>query len=384
MKKLPEGWKEIELGDVFDFQAKSKIQAGEGSSEGKYKFFTSSDVQSKFINEAIFDGEYLIFSTGGSAGVHYCNEKFSTSTDCFIVKVNDILLAKYVYYYLFTNIHLLEAGFKGAGLKHISKDYIRKIRMMFPEKKETQQKIVSILEKAEQAKEMRKQADELTKDFLKSVFMEMFGDPIKNNKKWNMMTLINIASKEENSIKRGPFGGSLKKEIFVKQGYKVYEQQNAIYNNMLLGNYFVTKEKYAEMIDFAVKPGDFIISCSGTMGKIALVPKGSPEGIINQALLKLSLDKSKVDNTFFKFFFSSEVIQNHLFNISRGSGISNFPPMSIIRELKIPLPPLELQLKFASVVKEVESMKEQQKHSKEQIDNLFNALMQKAFKGELI
>lgn len=203
MKKLPEGWKEIELGDVFDFQAKSKIQAGEGSSEGKYKFFTSSDVQSKFINEAIFDGEYLIFSTGGSAGVHYCNEKFSTSTDCFIVKVNDILLAKYVYYYLFTNIHLLEAGFKGAGLKHISKDYIRKIRMMFPEKKETQQKIVSILEKAEQAKEMRKQADELTKDFLKSVFMEMFGDPIKNNKKWNMMTLINIASKEENSIKKG-------------------------------------------------------------------------------------------------------------------------------------------------------------------------------------
>jgi hypothetical protein len=58
--KLPEGWKEVELEEVFDFQAKSKIQAGEGSSKGKYKFFTSSCVQSKFINKAIFDGEYLM------------------------------------------------------------------------------------------------------------------------------------------------------------------------------------------------------------------------------------------------------------------------------------------------------------------------------------
>ena len=46
-------------------------------------------------------------------------------------------------------------------------------------------------------------------------------------------------------------------------------------------------------------------------------------------------------------------------------------------------PPIELQNKFASIVKEVESMKEQQKQSKEQIDNLFNVLMQKAFKGEI-
>src|SRR3989344_4245504 len=135
--KLPEGWKEVELGDIFNFQKKSNIKAGDNQKEGRYKFFTSSDIQSKFIDKAVFDGEYLIFSTGGSAGVHYCNEKFSTSTDCFVVKVTNNLIAKYVYYYLFKNIHILDAGFKGAGLKHISKEYIKKIRIIFPENRDT-------------------------------------------------------------------------------------------------------------------------------------------------------------------------------------------------------------------------------------------------------
>jgi len=55
-----------------------------------------------------------------------------------------------------------------------------------------------------------------------------------------------------------------------------------------------------------------------------------------------------------------------------------------MKDFDIPLPPLSLQNKFASIVKEVEAIKEQQKQSKEEIDNLFNALMQKAFKGELV
>src|SRR3989344_7348263 len=172
--KLPEGWREVELSDVFNFQKKSNIKAGDNQKEGRYKFFTSSDVQSKFIDKAIFDGEHLIFSTGGSAGVHYCNEKFSTSTDCFVVKVDNKLISKYVYYFLFKNIHVLESGFKGAGLKHISKEYIKKIKIVFPERKEIQQKIVSILEKAEQAKEWRKEGSRLSDGLLKNIFLEMF------------------------------------------------------------------------------------------------------------------------------------------------------------------------------------------------------------------
>src|SRR3989338_1127044 len=80
---------------------------------------------------------------------------------------------------------LLSDGFKGAGLKHISKEYMKKIKIIYPESKDLQKKIVKLLDRAEQAKIKREKADNLTKDYLQSVFYDLFGDPIKNNKKWN-------------------------------------------------------------------------------------------------------------------------------------------------------------------------------------------------------
>src|SRR3989344_52128 len=104
--KLLYGWQEVELGDVLSFAPKSGKKAGEGIEQGKHKFFTSSSEQSKFINEFDFDGDYLILATGGKAGIHHCNGRFSASNDCFVLKT-DNAFAKYVYYYLFSKIHLL-------------------------------------------------------------------------------------------------------------------------------------------------------------------------------------------------------------------------------------------------------------------------------------
>src|SRR3989344_2331525 len=124
-------WKEIVLGEIFEFENKTGIKAGEGLEEGKYKFFTSSDNQSKFLDRFNFNGEHLIFSTGGKAGLHYCNEPFSVSNDCFIVKLHN-QYTKFIYYLLKSKIYLLEQGFKGAGLKHLSKEYLKKIRIRLP------------------------------------------------------------------------------------------------------------------------------------------------------------------------------------------------------------------------------------------------------------
>jgi len=76
------------------------------------------------------------------------------------------------------------------------------------------------------------------------------------------------------SFVRGPFGGSLKKNIFKKTGYAVYEQQHAIYDQFDEVRYFIDENKFNEMKRFELAPGDLIMSCSGTMGKIAIVPNG--------------------------------------------------------------------------------------------------------------
>ncbi len=375
-QKLPEGWKEVELGEVFDFQKKSKIKAGEGLNKGKYKFFTSSDKQTKFIDEYTQDGEYLIFATGGHAGIHYCNEKFSTSTDCFIVKVKDKIIAKYVYYYLYGKIYLLEEGFKGAGLKHISKGYIQDIKVYYPENKEIQKKIVSILEKAEKAKELRKETDELTKDFLKSVFLEMFGDPIKNEQRWNNSTI-------GDNLTEIKYGTGSPPE-YVKEGIKFIRatniKQGRIIENGIL---YINKDEAKKIEKCKLKENDLIIVRSGVnTGDCAVVTKkyvGSYGGYDIIFHLNNDILNSVFLNELLNLGSSRAIIKT----LSRRAGQPHLNSRQI-SDFKIIFPPTSLQNKFASIVKEVEAMKEQQKHSKNQIDNLFNALMQKAFKGELI
>ena len=91
------------------------------------------------------------------------------------------------------------------------------------------------------------------------------------------------------NLKRGPFGSSIRKEFFVPIGKKVYEQKNAIYKSETIGDYFISDEKFEELSNFEVNAGDYIVSCSGTIGKIYRLPKNSAKGVINQALLRIRI-----------------------------------------------------------------------------------------------
>ena len=150
----------VKFKELFSFEKKSKIKAGDGFKlgEGKYPFYTSSDTLSKTLNEFLFKDESLIFGTGGLASIHFCNEKFAVSTDCFVTqpKNSNEVFSKFVYYYLSGNIHILENGFKGAGLKHISKDYLQNIEIPLPALP-TQLKITNILDKADELRQYNKQ-----------------------------------------------------------------------------------------------------------------------------------------------------------------------------------------------------------------------------------
>ena len=121
-------------------------------------------------------------------------------------------------------------------------------------------------------------------EFYENWVQELFENPKKNwqNKKWGELC----------HFVRGPFGGSLKKSMFKDEGYVVYEQKHAIHNHFNQLRYFIDEEKFNEMKRFEVKPGDIIMSCSGvTLGRVAIIPKDIPRGIINQALLKLTPNK---------------------------------------------------------------------------------------------
>ena len=119
------------LGEICKFLPKSKRQASYGEKQGQYQFYTSSQTCSKYCDEYDYEDECLIIGTGGNANIKYSN-KFSCSTDNFIIKINTEYLIKYIYYYLLINIELLQKGFIGVGLQHISKTYLIKIKIPVP------------------------------------------------------------------------------------------------------------------------------------------------------------------------------------------------------------------------------------------------------------
>ena len=111
-----------------------------------------------------------------------------------------------------------------------------------------------------------------------------------------------IRLNELGQFKKGPFGSSLTKEMFVSESttnrVKVYEQKNAIQKNHLLGKYYITNEKFEAMKGFIVEPGDIIVSCAGTIGEIYTLPSEAEIGIINQALMRIKLYKKNIIDYF--------------------------------------------------------------------------------------
>ena len=151
--------------------------------------------------------------------------------------------------------------------------------------------------------------------------------------------------------KKGPFGSSLTKSMFVPDSpdaYKVYEQKNAISKDATLGHYFIDKDKYEELKCFTVQSEDIIVSCAGTIGETYVLPLNLREGIINQALMLIRLfDKSISDFylLYFDFMLKSEAAKE-----SKGTAIKNIPPFDILKNFYIPLPPFAEQQRIVAEI----------------------------------
>ncbi|KRK16133.1 restriction endonuclease subunit S [Lacticaseibacillus paracasei] len=157
-------------------------------------------------------------------------------------------------------------------------------------------------------------------------------------------------------LRRGPFGSALKKAFFVKESsFVVYEQQNAIYDRFNT-RYRISEKKFAELHNFEVLPGDFLLSGAGTIGRIARVPKGIEQGVFNQALIRLRINESMTDSEFFLQFIRSDFMQKNLTETNPGSAIQNLVPMSELKNWTVRIPVVNEQRKIGSLLKKVDNL----------------------------
>mgnify|MGYP002995361073 FL=1 len=151
--------------------------------------------------------------------------------------------------------------------------------------------------------------------------------------------------------KKGPFGSSLTKAMFVPKGkdtYKVYEQKNAIQKDHKLGSYYISTEKYCSLSGFAVHPYDIIVSCSGTIGETYVLPQNIQEGIINQALMLIRLYNREIERFYLLYF--DFILKQEAYKESKGTAIKNIPPFDVLKNFFIPIPPKEEQKRILSEV----------------------------------
>lgn len=140
----------------------------------------------------------------------------------------------------------------------------------------------------------------------------------------------------------GPFGSSLTKDMYTGKGFKVYGQEQVIPNNFSIGDYYISPVQYAEMAQYAVAPGNVLISCVGSFGKVAVVPDEAEPGIINPRLVMLEPDRSQVIPQYLGFVLKSKIAADQLDQASRGGtmGVIN---LALLSEVIIPFPPLNEQ-----------------------------------------
>jgi len=207
--------------------------------------------------------------------------------------------------------------------------------------------------------------------------------------RWNFFAIKAIVQPNKTSLKRGPFGSALKKEFFIEEGIPVYEQGHAINDEPFRHRYFISNEKYEELKGFTAGPNDLIISCSGaTLGRICHLPENADFGVINQALLKISLNEKIILHKYFIIMFRSEIFQRLIFEKSLGTAMPNMVGMNELKEIAIPIPSIQEQVQ---IVKEIESrlsvcdaVEQQIKKSLTQAEALRQSILKKAFDGTLL
>jgi type I restriction enzyme S subunit len=158
---------------------------------------------------------------------------------------------------------------------------------------------------------------------------------------------------------RGPFGGDLKKEIFVEKAddtYKVYEQGVVLNSDKTIGRYYISEKDYlAKLHKFSVQDRDFLISCSGVnMGAIYQLNEPFERGVINQALLRVRLNNDLIDDNYFYYLFR-ELISKRITTGSGDSTIPNFPPLEVIKNVDLQLPRKEIQEIIGKILSDLDA-----------------------------
>jgi type I restriction enzyme, S subunit len=245
-----------------------------------------------------------------------------------------------------------------------------------------QRRIAEILDKADALRAKRRAALAQLDTLTQSIFLDMFGDPI--TKGWRMSTVADVAANAKGAIRTGPFGSQLLHSEFTAEGIAVLGIDNAVANEFSWDQRrFISEIKYRQLRRYTVHGGDVLITIMGTCGRCALVPDDIPIAINSKHLCCITLDRTKCLPVFLHaYFLRHPVARKYLGQQAKGAIMEGLN-MGIIKQMPIPLAPVELQNEFSRRVAASEKLRTTHRTAITELDALFASLQHRAFRGEL-
>jgi type I restriction enzyme S subunit len=293
------------------------------------------------------------------------------------------LSSRYLLLFLLSKAEYLERTGVGATVKGLTLGDYKKLDIILPPLTQ-QERIVKLLDEADELRKLRAQADRRTAALVPSLFHEMFGSPAINPFGWPVECVGTLFDVKRGGAKCGPFGSALKKHEYVESGIPVWGIPNVLPNQFVeAGSLFISPSKFEELRAYAVEPGDLLFSRAGTVGRICVASPKNNDSIIGTNLIRLALDRKRIVPEFFATLMTHLGAEVGRLRANADEGAYSFMNTTILKTLKICLPPFKLQEEFAARVFDIRAVQSEQATSRRHLDDLFQSLLHRAFNGEL-
>lgn len=206
---------------------------------------------------------------------------------------------------------------------------------------------------------------------------------------WSYTFIEPLLSITRRGMKTGPFGSLLKKHEHQLDGVPVLGIENIAALKFVAGNkIYVTKEKANELLEYNAQPGDILISRSGTVGEVCVVPEGIGEARISTNLVRIALTLNGMLPFFFCMLFNgSPFVLSQVSDLCKGS-TRDFLNQDILSSIIFSLPPLleqqEIVRRVETLFKTADQIEQRYQKARTYIDQLTQSILAKAFRGELV
>lgn len=345
---MKQGWEYKKIGNICNITT-GKLDANAANEDGLYPFFTCSRIPLS-INTYAYDCECILIAGNGDLNVKYYNGKFNAYQRTYILQLkNDVNGVEMRYIFAFFNLYIEELRRKSIGgiIKYIKLGDLTNALLPLPDIT-TQLSIVSELDKINELIRLKKEQLKDYDNLAQSIFYEMFGDPVENDKGWELKKLGEVCS-----VGTGSTPNRKNKEYY-EHGIYPWVKSTEVCNLPIYSvEEFITEEAL-QNTNCGLYPKDSILMAmygqGKTRGQVGLL---KIEACTNQVVAAIVPSK-KINSIF--LYRHLMLMYEHIRDMARGGNQANLN-LTIVRSIQILLPPLPLQHLFAQRIEQIERQK---------------------------